>query len=78
MVYIALSDKTYLLLGLLSSLIKSISVHKKTLIYKIDIRLKSQVLSKEECRLVADRQTCNQIMLLELKALGHWIDSLTT
>ena len=46
--------------------------------YKIVIRLKSQVLSKEECRLVADRQTCNQIMLLELKALGHWTGSLTT
>ena len=39
-------------------------------IYKIVIRLKSQVLSEEDCRLVADRQTCNQILLLELKALG--------
>ena len=39
-------------------------------IYKIVIRLKSQVLSKEDCRLVADRQTCNQSLLLELKALA--------
>ena len=39
-------------------------------IYKIVTRLKSQVLSKETCRLLADRQTCNQILLLELKALG--------
>ena len=33
--------------------------------YKIVIRLKSHVLSKEDYR-----QTCNQILLLELKALG--------
>ena len=39
-------------------------------IYKIVIRLKSQVLSKVDCKLVADRQTCNQILLLQLKALG--------
>ena len=39
-------------------------------IYKIVTRLKSQVLSKKTCRLLADRQTCNQILLLELKALG--------
>ena len=39
-------------------------------IYKIVTRLKSQVLSKEMCRLLADRQTCNQILLIELKALG--------
>ena len=38
-------------------------------IYKIFIRLKSQVLSKENCRLVADRQICYHILLLELKAL---------
>ena len=55
-------------------LITSISFHKKALstlsIYKIVIRLKRQVLNKEDCRLLADRQTCNQILLLELKALG--------
>ena len=55
-------------------LVTSISFHKKVLstlsIYKIVIRLKSQVLSKEDCRLVADRHTCNQILLLDLKALG--------
>ena len=45
-------------------------------IYKIVIRLKSQVLNKKDCRLVADRQTCNQILLLELKALGT-LDRLT-
>ena len=39
-------------------------------IYKIVIRLKCQVLSKEERRFVADRQTSNQILLLDLKALG--------
>ena len=52
-------------------------------IYKIVIRLTSQVLSNEDnslvadrqtCNqillLVADRQTCNQILLLELRALG--------
>ena len=39
-------------------------------IYKIVIRLTSQVLSKENSRLVADRQKCNQILLLELRALG--------
>ena len=41
--------------------------HKKlsTLsIYNIVLRLKSQVLNKEDCRLVADRQTCNKILLL--------------
>ena len=45
-------------------LFTSIIFHKKaqsTLnIYKIVIRLKSQVLSKKDSRLVADRQTCNQ------------------
>ena len=29
--------------------------------YNIVTRLKSQVLSKETCRLLADGQTCNQI-----------------
>ena len=41
--------------------------------YIIVIRLKSQVLRKEDCRLVADRQTCNQfcfVFLLKFKALG--------
>ena len=42
----------------------------KLSIYKISTRLKSQVLSKKTCRLLADRQACNQILLLELKALG--------
>ena len=56
-------------------LFTSISFHKKALstlnIYKIVIRLKSQVLSKEDSRLVADRQTCNQLFFwLKLKALG--------
>ena len=56
-------------------LVTSISFHKKALstlnVYKIVIRLKSQVLSKEDSRLVADRQTCNQFFfLLKLKALG--------
>ena len=39
-------------------------------IYKIVIRLTSQVLSREGSRLLKDRQTCNQISLLELRALG--------
>ena len=39
-------------------------------VYIIVTRLKRQVLSNETCRLLADRQTCNQILLLELKALG--------
>ena len=43
-------------------LFTSIIFHKKALstlnIYKNVIRLKSQVLSKEDSRLVADRQTC--------------------
>ena len=43
-------------------------------IYKSVIRLKSQVLSKKVSRLVADRHTCNQFLLLELKAP----DALTT
>ena len=53
------------------NLFTSISFHKKSLstlnIYNIVIRLKSQVLSKEDSRLVADRQTCNQFFLLKLK-----------
>ena len=36
---------------------------------KIVIRRKSQVLSKEDSRLVADRQICNHFFL-KLKALG--------
>ena len=39
-------------------------------IYKIVVRLKNQVLSKEDSRPVADKQTCNQFFLLKLKALG--------
>ena len=39
-------------------------------IYKIVIRLKSQVLSKEDSRLVADRQTCNRFFWLKLESLG--------
>ena len=38
-------------------------------IYKIDIRLKSQVIRKEDSRLVADRQTCKQIFA---HAQGPW------
>ena len=34
-------------------------------IYKIVIRLKSRVLSKEDSRLVADRQTCNQLFFAQ-------------
>ena len=53
-----------------------ISFHKKALstlnIYKIVIRLKSQVLSKEDSRLVADRQTCNQFFCSSSKPLEHW------
>ena len=37
--------------------------------YKIVIRLKSQVFSRDDSRLVADRQTCNRFFL-KLKALG--------
>ena len=58
----------------LKDLFTSISFHKKALstlnIYKIVIRLKSQVLRKEDSRLVAVRQTCKQFFLLMLKALG--------
>ena len=39
-------------------------------IYKIVNRLTSQVLRKDDGRLVTDRQTCNQILSLELRALG--------
>ena len=39
-------------------------------IYKIVNRLTSQVLRKDDGRLVTDRQTYNQIFLLELRALG--------
>ena len=39
-------------------------------IYKTVIGMKSQILSKEDCRLLVDRQTCIQILLLELKAFG--------
>ena len=39
-------------------------------IYKTFTRLKSQVLSRETCRLLAGRQTCNQILLLEREGLG--------
>ena len=40
-------------------------------IYKIVIRLKSQVFSKEDSRLLTERRTCNQFFfLLKLKALG--------
>ena len=55
-------------------LFTSVSFHKKALstlnIYNIFIRHKNQVLSKEDSRLVADRQTCNQVFLLKLNALG--------
>ena len=49
-------------------------------IYKIVIRLKSQVLSKEDSRLVADRQTCYQLFFFcsSSNPLEHWIDALTT
>ena len=55
-------------------LLTSKSFHKKALstpdIYKIAIRLKSQVSRKEDSRFVAYRQTCNQFFfLLKLKAL---------
>ena len=39
-------------------------------IYKIVIRLKSQVLSNKGRRLVVHRHTCNQIVLLVFKAIG--------
>ena len=62
---------------LLNVLFTSISFHKKALstlnIYTIVIRLKSQVLRKEDSRLVADRQADMQsvfIIFLKLKALG--------
>ena len=38
-------------------------------VYTIVLRLKSQVLRKEDSRLMADRQTCNQCFLLKFKAL---------
>ena len=55
-------------------LLTSISFHEKALstlnIYEIVIRLKSQVLSKKDSRLVSDRQTCNHFFWLKLKTLG--------
>ena len=58
-------------------LFTSISYHKKSLstlnIYTMVIRLKSQVLRKEDSRLVADRQTdrhANRFISLMLKAFG--------
>ena len=39
-------------------------------IYKIVIILKSHVLNKKDSRLRADRQTNNQNLLLEFRALG--------
>ena len=39
-------------------------------IYKIVIRLKSQVLRKDDSRLVADRQTCNQVFFA--RAQSPW------
>ena len=39
-------------------------------IFKILIRFTSQVLSREDSRRVADRQKGNQILLVELRALG--------
>ena len=41
-------------------------------IYKIVIRLKSQVLRKEDSRLVADRQTCNQGFSFFAQAQSPW------
>ena len=38
-------------------------------IYKIFIRLKSQVLSKEDSRLLTERQTCDHFFLLKHKVL---------
>ena len=37
-------------------------------IYKIVIRLKSQVLRKDDSRLVADRQTCNQVFFAQAQS----------
>ena len=63
-----------------SHLITSISFHKKALstfnIYKIVIRLKSQVLSKEDSRLVADRHAIS-FFCSSSKPLEHWTDALT-
>ena len=61
----------------------NISFQKKALstlnIYKIVIRLKSQVLRKEDSRLVADKQKCNQFMFFSSsKPLEDWTDALNT
>ena len=39
-------------------------------LYKIVIRLTSQLLSREDSKLLADRLICNRIFLLEFRALG--------
>ena len=49
-------------------------------IYKIVIRLKGQVLRKEDSRLVADRQADMQSVFLfcsSSKPFEHWTDALT-